>query len=220
MSALFQGILFFVPWVIRRRLLSYFFNFDISESSKIGFSIITAKKVKLSTASKIGHMNIIRNLDELYLDDHATIGSMNWITGAAEIKGSFESEQNRKSSLLIGKHAAITHQHLIDCTNTIKIGSFTTVAGYRSQFITHGINTYSNTQESDGITIGSHCLIGTGAIILKGTTISNQSIVAAGSVVAKSFPQDGQFIAGVPAKNRDDIIISGKYFTRTTGHVD
>lgn len=50
-----------------------------------------------------------------------------------------------------------------------------------------------------GISIGENCWIGAKATILDGSTIGNNSIIAAGSVVKGEFP-DNVLIAGVPAK--------------------
>ena len=49
------------------------------------------------------------------------------------------------------------------------------------------------------IVIGDNCFIGMNSIILKGTSIGNNVIVGAGSVVHGSFP-DNCIIAGNPAK--------------------
>lgn len=49
------------------------------------------------------------------------------------------------------------------------------------------------------ISIGSDCWVGDGATILRGVTIGNGCVVAAGSVVTKSFG-DFQIIGGVPAQ--------------------
>lgn len=49
------------------------------------------------------------------------------------------------------------------------------------------------------IVIGDDCFIGMNSIILKGTTLGNNVIVGAGSVVHGSFP-DNCIIAGNPAK--------------------
>ena len=49
------------------------------------------------------------------------------------------------------------------------------------------------------VTIGDNVWIGTRAIIMPGVKIGNNSIIGAGSVVTKSFPNNS-VIAGVPAK--------------------
>jgi acetyltransferase-like isoleucine patch superfamily enzyme len=48
------------------------------------------------------------------------------------------------------------------------------------------------------IIIGSGCFIGANAIILKGVTIGDNTIIGAGSVVTKDIPSN-VFAAGVPA---------------------
>ena len=49
------------------------------------------------------------------------------------------------------------------------------------------------------IKIGNHVWIGTRATILKGVTIGDNAIIAAGSVVTKDVPSN-TVVAGVPAK--------------------
>ena len=50
------------------------------------------------------------------------------------------------------------------------------------------------------IVIGKHCWIGTNAVILPGVILGDNTIVGAGAVVTKSFPQGNIIIAGNPAK--------------------
>jgi maltose O-acetyltransferase len=49
------------------------------------------------------------------------------------------------------------------------------------------------------VKIGDRVWIGSGAIILPGVIIGNDSVIAAGSVVTKSFPEKS-IVGGVPAK--------------------
>lgn len=50
------------------------------------------------------------------------------------------------------------------------------------------------------ITIGAACWIGMNAVLLPGVTLGDHTIVGAGAVVTKSFPEGHQIIAGNPAK--------------------
>jgi len=55
------------------------------------------------------------------------------------------------------------------------------------------------------ITIGNNCWVGMNAVILPGVVLGDHTVVAAGAVVAKSFPQGYCIIGGVPAKKISDL---------------
>jgi len=64
----------------------------------------------------------------------------------------------------------------------------------------HKMQSGSNAgNEMEEVKIGNHCWIGQRAMILKGVTLSDNTIVGAGAVVAGSFPSNVA-IAGIPAK--------------------
>ena len=64
----------------------------------------------------------------------------------------------------------------------------------------HDVNNYSKYVKSKSIIIGDNCWIGAGAIILPGVSLGDHIIVAAGSVVTKSFEDNDQIIGGNPAQ--------------------
>ncbi len=88
----------------------------------------------------------------------------------------------------------------IDARNGINIGKNTWI-GPRVSIISmnHDINDYTKYSKSPPIRIGDNCWIGTGAIITAGVALGDHTVVAAGSVVTKSF-EGNVLIGGVPAK--------------------
>jgi acetyltransferase-like isoleucine patch superfamily enzyme len=55
------------------------------------------------------------------------------------------------------------------------------------------------------VSIGKYCWIGAGAKIMPGVVLGNWTIVAAGAVVTKSFPEGYCIIGGVPATTIKDL---------------
>ncbi|GAA3904746.1 hypothetical protein GCM10022228_13690 [Halomonas cibimaris] len=64
----------------------------------------------------------------------------------------------------------------------------------------HNPNNYHHYIEGGPVIIGDNCWLGANAVILPEVKIGEHTIVAAGSVVTKSFPDSNQLLAGVPAK--------------------
>ena len=59
--------------------------------------------------------------------------------------------------------------------------------------------------EPKPITLGEKCWIGMNAVVLPGVTLGPGTVVGAGSVVTKSFPEGHCVIAGNPAKKLRDL---------------
>ncbi|WP_425349730.1 acyltransferase [Manganibacter manganicus] len=53
---------------------------------------------------------------------------------------------------------------------------------------------------SEDVEIGEKCWIGMNSIVLPGVILGRGTVVGAGSIVTKSFPEGNCVIAGVPAK--------------------
>ena len=62
-----------------------------------------------------------------------------------------------------------------------------------------GISQLEVPKTGNDIRIGSGCFIGSRAVLIKNVVLGNNCLVAAGSIVTKSFP-DNSVIAGVPAR--------------------
>ncbi|MCB2195132.1 MAG: acyltransferase [Bacteroidetes bacterium] len=64
----------------------------------------------------------------------------------------------------------------------------------------HSVQNFSTYIESSPIVIRKNSWIATGATILPGVELGEHTIVAAGAVVTKSFPEGNQLIGGNPAR--------------------
>ena len=107
----------------------------------------------------------------------------------------------------IGDSCSINEGVYINAFNKIVIGNDVTISA-GVQIVSTGLNyhkwAYENKREhiqNEGIVIGDHVWIGSGAIILPGVIISGKYVVvAAGAVVTKSIEQDYVIVGGIPAK--------------------
>lgn len=64
----------------------------------------------------------------------------------------------------------------------------------------HKLDNLDEHDEGSDVILGEKCWIGMNSVILPGVILGNKTIVAAGSVVTKSFPEGNVIIGGVPAK--------------------
>lgn len=64
----------------------------------------------------------------------------------------------------------------------------------------HDINNLDKHVDGNAVVIGDECWIGMNAVILPGIVLGNKTIVGAGSVVTKSFPNGHGVVVGNPAR--------------------
>lgn len=69
----------------------------------------------------------------------------------------------------------------------------------------HDLTDLDNHAEAKSITLGEKCWVGMNSMILPGVTLGNGTVVGAGSVVTKSFPEGHCVIAGNPAAKLRDL---------------
>src|SRR5262245_43663873 len=56
-----------LPWLVRRPLLNLAFGFSIDSHARIGWSLVLAQQLVMAPGARIGHANLIRNLELLHL---------------------------------------------------------------------------------------------------------------------------------------------------------
>lgn len=209
-----------LPWAIKRRLLGVLLGYVLDPTARIGLALVDVRHARLGPGAKIGSFTVIRNLELLELGPDTKIGTFNWIFGMISSGEFFAREADtRRSRLVMGKGAAITSRHLIDCIDSVTIGEFTTVAGFRSQILTHSINVHANRQSCAPVRIGSYCFVGTGAILLPGAALPDRCVLAAGSTLTRAFDTEDSIYAGCPAVIKSSIDKSSAYFSRVVPRV-
>jgi len=186
----------------------------VSSKAKISPNIfLNLKSVTIGENSVIRPFNVFRDVI-LEIGHDSIIGSWNWISSASGLEG----KAGYLGLLKLGNHSSINSRHYFDASGGVIMNDFTVVAGVRSTFITHQINTYESKQTCSSIRIGHHVMIGSNsAFVPGGIRIGNRSVFAMGSVVASGDYGDDSLFAGVPAKFKKKI--EGEYFGRTIGAV-
>ncbi|WP_419581452.1 acyltransferase [Stieleria magnilauensis] len=210
-----------MPWFLRRRMLQWVFGYKIHPQARIQASWIFPRYLEMSAHTRIGLFNVAIHLDRIVMDENATIGRGNWITGFPTGTGSrhFSHQVGRVSELVMERHSAVTKHHHLDCTNRIRIGRFATVAGYQSQFLTHSIDLVDCRQSSAPIDIGDYTFVGTNVVVLGGATLPAHSVLGASSLLNKGYVTEFMLYGGVPAKPIQAISKEAKYFLRTEGFI-
>ena len=210
------------PWGMRRLILKALCGFVIHKTAFISrFALVSAAHLEMGPNSRIGPLTVCKGLELLRLAEHARIGPLCWITAFPLGTSSphFELDPERKSHLIVERHAAITSRHLIDCTDEVIIGAFSIFAGFRSQILTHSIDLNESRQRCKPVRIGHHCFVGTASVLLGGSSLPDCSVLGALSVLTERFETPGYIYGGVPAKPIKPVDPGAKYFSRSAGFV-
>ncbi|MHC1733003.1 MAG: acyltransferase [Bacteroidales bacterium] len=112
----------------------------------------------------------------------------------------------KKGDLTIGNNVGISNSTIV-CWRRVEIGDYVNIGGdckiwdtdFHSTDPVNRVHRDNVNVKTQDIKIGDYAFIGGGSIILKGVIIGKNSVVAAGSVVTKSIP-DNEIWGGNPAK--------------------
>lgn len=211
-----------LPWRLRRLVLQSLCGFAVDKTASISrFALVLPSRLEMGPHSAIGPLTVCKGLDLLRLEERALIGPFNWITAFPIGTSSrhFELDPQRKPQLILGRHAAITNRHIVDCTDEVTIGAFSTLAGFRSQILTHSIDLRESRQRCKPVHIGHHSFVGTACVLVGGSALPDRSVLGAQSVLASRLESPGYVYAGNPARAIKPIESDEKYFTRDVGYV-
>lgn len=205
-------IILVLPTFVCRPLLRIL-GHRVGKGVKIGFSVILARRLVLQSTVHIGHFNVLK-LNRLVMRHGAYLGRGNLIHGPLSIllaekaaignnnkivRASIGSITTGPACLWLGQLSKITANHRVDCTKSIHLGNYSTIAGTSCQLWTHG---YVHDQIGPGryridgsIKIGDNVYIGSSCIINAGINIANGVMIGAGTTVARSLHTPALYVS-------------------------
>jgi acetyltransferase-like isoleucine patch superfamily enzyme len=188
-----------LPQPVKQALYRRALGWKIGKNVSIGISYIDAREVSIMDGAKIGHLNVFRRLRRLTLASGAHVRHSNQIIGASH------GFPRAASTFIMDEGSAVMGHHYIDCPGTVEIGEGTVIGGADTQIWSHTLVVVRGGFEmvTGTVRIGKGVYVGARATILA-ESVPDGAVVAAGSVVNKSFPgQDCRLlIAGNPATVR------------------
>jgi UDP-3-O-[3-hydroxymyristoyl] glucosamine N-acyltransferase len=189
-------------------------GWTVGHNVELGPCLVTRiDEAQIGDNAKIGSFNVFRNLARFQLREGAQIGQWNWVTASHHIRqaggpGSFE----------LGAQSSLTSRHYVDCTGGVRVGAYTTIAGERSTFLTHGISWVSSDQTYDSIEIGSFCLLSSNVQVAPGAFVGDRVVVGMGATIAGDLSEPGLYVQPRATLVKRDL--GGRYFERRQGHID
>src|SRR5690606_2693827 len=139
------------------------------------------------------NVKLMRFPENIYIGDNAFIK-----------EGARICSCNEKAVITIGKNTSVGYHVFIFASEKIEIGNDCMIAPFvylvdSDHGSKKGVNMNSQPNETGPIKIGNDVWIGTGAKILKGVSIGDGAIIAAGAVVKEDVPAY-MIAGGIPAK--------------------
>lgn len=206
----------------KRVLMRVLLGWQVSQTATVGPCVLlNVENVALRPYSQIWAFSVFHNLASLSLGERAVVGHWNWVGAAPMLRTSalMSRAAGRAGAFRLGKNAAVTSRHYIDCSGGVEIGDFSILAGVRSTVMTHQVDTTVSAQDVCGVVIDEYCFVGSNVKLVPGAKVPSRSVVAMGSVVTRELDQPGMLYAGAPARpiRRVD---HGAYFLRHDGFVD
>lgn len=184
----------------------------VAQGARIGFSLVRVERLCMQAGARIGHFNWI-DLRRLAMRHGASIGAMNTIKRAMSIRLADHASIGNRNAIIrgwspspvepallrLGVWSKLTSEHYVEMTRSICLGDYSTIAGVRTQFWTHGFvhaeKGFDRYLVVGKIYIGDNVYIGSGSVVTCGVRIANAVTVGVASSVVKSLEQPGLYAA-------------------------
>ncbi|HYF47136.1 MAG TPA: hypothetical protein VD926_13055 [Acidimicrobiales bacterium] len=210
-----------LPWPLKRAVYRYALGYDMHPGARVGLSLITVRRFVLAEGARVGHLNLIRNLDEVRLEEHAAIGNLNWINAVpAGAPDRLTHAPERQPTLLVRRHGTITYGHFLDCSDRVEIGEFAIIGGFRCQILSHSVDLDVGNVLCAPVRLGDYSFVATACVVLPGAELSHHAVVGAASLLRRMDTEPYSLYSGVPAQFVKRVPEDWSYFTRTTGKLD
>jgi acetyltransferase-like isoleucine patch superfamily enzyme len=205
----------FLCWLLpaskRKNRLLRRFGHLIADDATINVVLVMAvRRFELEHGSTINFFNVFRGLNVVRLEEHAVIGSWNWISADR----AFCTIDPDAGTLFLGYCAKIGNRNYIDSSGTVVVREYGGIGGNRCLIQSHEPD-FTNCRQTVGrITVGHHSLVGSCAVMLKGAHLPDQSLLAANSTMTSASSPELKpgLYAGSPAVWKKNI--GGRYFDR------
>jgi acetyltransferase-like isoleucine patch superfamily enzyme len=201
-----------LPMPFARPLLNML-GHRVAHGASVGMSWIYCDFLGLDKEARIGHFNLVA-VRRLILRERACLGRANMLKGPFNVllkRGAAIGNRNRvmragtgvtygPAQLWLGEMAKLTADHRIDCTQSVRMGAFSTLAGVGSQIWTHGyVHAMSGAgrYRIDGrVEIERNVYIGSACLLSMGVRLASGVIVGGGTSVSRSLLEPGLYVSG------------------------
>lgn len=185
---------------------------DVHDTARARSNVVwRVDSVVMAPRSRVGRWNLVKHMRTLSVGSGASIGRLNVISSHPVYAKLYPGG----ASLTLGSHAKITSRHQLDCSGSLEVGDFSSIAGHETRVLSHSVDLGRDAQVAHPITIGERSFVGARCLLLGGAHLPARSVLAAGSVLPhrKTDAMPGLW-AGVPAEFKRQV--SGAWFERTS----
>ena len=181
---------------LRRAFYTLLMGYRFGAGTRLGWgSVIAVDRFSAGADMTLRRGNRFIGPITVELGDRTFIGRANRIDcgdAAADAKVAHMGYSRR---FVTGADTLINEGHRFDVLGAISIGRGTWIAGFDSQFLTHGAGTMNR-----DIVLGEACFVGSAVRFAPGSGVGHRVIVGMAAVVTKRLAENDVVVAGFPAR--------------------